>query len=90
MSVRIQVVIDEREREAFRARAGAEGLSLSEWLREAGRERMARGQPGELRTAQDLREFFDACEAREVGTEPDWEEHLEIMRGSRTAGLPQP
>jgi predicted HicB family RNase H-like nuclease len=42
MSVRIQVVIAEREREAFPAQAAAEGKSLSQWLRDAGRERLAR------------------------------------------------
>jgi hypothetical protein len=36
MAVRIQVVVDEREREAFRAQARAEGRSLSGWLREEG------------------------------------------------------
>lgn len=86
MSVRIQVVVDEREREAFRAQAAAEGRSLSEWLREAGRDRLARNRPDQLRTAADLEAFFAACDEQEEGREPDWEEHLRVIGASRGAG----
>lgn len=88
MSVRIQVIVDELEREAFRAQAAAEGRSLSEWLREAGRQRLARGRPDRLRTAGDLEAFFAACDAREEGREPDWDEHLRRIQESRRSGLP--
>lgn len=87
---RIQVIVDEQEREAFRARAAAEGRSLSEWLREAGRERLARNRPEQLRTPQDLAAFFEACDARESAPEPDWDEHLDVIAQSRTSGLPRP
>lgn len=89
MSVRIQVVVDEREREVFRAQAAAEGRSLSEWLREAGRQRVAAASP-RLRTASDLEGFFAACDAREHGREPDWDDHLGVIEASRREGLPAP
>lgn len=86
--MRIQVIVDEAEREAFRAQAAAEGASLSEWLREAGRERLEQRRPAELRTEQDLRDFFAACDDRESGREPDWNEHLEAIERSRADGRP--
>lgn len=86
--MRIQVIVDEHEREAFRAQASAEGRSLSEWLREAGRERLERQRPEQLRTPEDLRRFFAACDERESGREPDWDEHLAVMGRSRAEGRP--
>ncbi len=83
MSRRIHVVLDEREREAFKARAMAEKRSLSEWLREAGRERLERDRPARLSTVDDLTRFFEACDRRESGQEPDWAEHLAIAVRSR-------
>ncbi len=72
---RIQVVIDEAERERFRACAKAEGLSLSEWLRGLGRERVAASQPRRLATRDDLLDFFDAIKRdhRAGEREEDWE-----------------
>lgn len=91
MPARIQLVIDERERDAFRRRAEAEGRTLSEWLREAGRERLARSQPDTLGTAGDLARFFADCDTAEVeGREPDWETHLAIIQESRREGVPHP
>lgn len=85
--VRIHVVIDEREREAFRAGAAASGLSLSEWLREAARERLERERPVAIASVDDLDRFFAARAEREPGAEPDWEQHLDVMTGSRRRGL---
>ena len=87
MSARIHLVIDERERDAFRARAAAKGVSLSEWLRDAARERLERERPMEIRTVADLERFFAECQATEPGKEPDWEQHLEVMQRSRRGGL---
>ena len=87
MTTRIHLVIDERERDAFRARAAAEGLSLSEWLREAARERLEREQPMEIKTVADLERFFSERAVAETGTEPDWAQHLEVMERSRRSGL---
>jgi hypothetical protein len=87
MAGRIHVVIDEREREAFRARATAEGISLSEWLREAARERLERGRPTTISSVDDLDRFFAERGAAEVGSEPDWEQHVSVMDQSRRGGF---
>jgi hypothetical protein len=39
-------------------------------------------------TLETLREFFAACDAVEDGVEPDWEEHLRVIRESRDPGGP--
>ncbi len=31
--------------------------------------------------------FFAACDQRERGREPEWDEHLGVIRRSRTEGL---
>lgn len=87
MTARIHLVIDERERDAFRSRAEAEGISLSEWLRAAARERLERSQPMEIKTVVDLDRFFAERTASETGTEPEWEQHLGVMRRSRNSGV---
>lgn len=88
MSTRIQVVIDERERDAFRARAIAEGKSLSEWLREAGRDRLEAARAPAIATVEQLDGFFAEVDDRELGREPEWSEHLEVIDRSRREGLP--
>jgi hypothetical protein len=92
MSTRIQVVVDRHERDAFRARAMAEGRSLSEWLREAGRQRLRDAAPTRLTDPDALDAFFAECDAAEegAGVEPEWAEHLTVIAGSRREGLPQP
>jgi hypothetical protein len=90
MTTRIHLVIDERERDAFRARAAAEGVSLSEWLRDAARERLERERPMAIRTVADLERFFDERAKAEAGAEPDWEQHLGVIERSRRAGLEAP
>ncbi len=87
MPARIHLVIDERERDAFRAHASAQGLTLSEWLRDAARERLEREQPAEIHTAADLDRFFTERRAAESGSEPDWDQHLAVMEQSRRHGL---
>jgi hypothetical protein len=86
---RIQVVVDERERAAFRRQARVEGRSLSAWLREAGRDRLRESQ---RRTCFDdrasLDAFFDRCDQLEgPSREPDWSEHLQVIEESRRQGL---
>lgn len=87
MGARIQVIVDEHEREAFRQSAAREGLSLSAWLRKAGQEKLARIQrESKIRSARDLREFFTECDERENGSEPDWAEHKAVIEGSIRSG----
>ncbi len=87
MSTRVQVILGEEEREAFRSRAERDGLSLSAWLREAGREKLTAQEPAKRITSlEELRAFFATCDAREKGREPDWEEHLAVIEGSIGAG----
>jgi hypothetical protein len=86
MSVRVQIVLDEIEREAFRRAADRDGLSLSDWLRRAAREQIQQRQPPALSSAEDLREFFKACDAREQGAEPDWQQHRAVIEESKAKG----
>lgn len=85
MSSRVQVILSEAEREAFRRQAAAKKMSLSTWLREAGRKQLAAEQAGPLRTVAELREFFGSLN-EEPGTEPDWDEHLQVIAESRRRG----
>jgi hypothetical protein len=78
--------MDEVEREAFRRAAAREGLSLSDWLRRAARDRLAAAQPPALSSAKDLRAFFKACDAREEGVEPDWDQHRRVIEDSKATG----
>ncbi len=87
MPARIHLIIDERERDAFRARAAAEGLTLSAWLREAARDRLERERPMEIRTVVELDRFFAERARAEAGAEPDWAQHLAVMDRSRRVGL---
>ncbi len=86
---RIQVVISEIEREAFRRAAAREGLSLSEFLRRAARDRIAFASAARPGSVEELRAFFQECDEREEGEEPDWRKHasppcFRLMR--RTCG----
>jgi hypothetical protein len=85
MSRRIQVILSEAEREAFRRQAAAKKMSLSTWLREAGLKQLAAEQSGPLRTVAELREFFGSL-PDEPGAEPDWEEHVRVMAELRRRG----
>ena len=87
VKTRVQVLLRPEERERFRRQARAEGLSLSGWLRRAGLERLDR-ETGRMGSVQQLATFFERCDEREAGCgpEPEWEQHLEVMRGSRRPG----
>ena len=85
--VRVQVLIEATEREAFRQVAEQEGKSLSGWLRESALDRLeATKAAAKMTSAADLRKFFKACDLREKGREPDWEEHLKVIEESRKTG----
>lgn len=83
---RIHVVIDAAEREAFRAQAQRDGQSLSEWLREAARERLARAGSRTLRSRDDLESFFAALDDARSDDRPeeDWEVVKARISRSRT------
>ncbi len=83
MVARIHLIIGERERDTYRARAAADGVSLSEWLREAARAQLTKGRPERIANVEDLDRFFQACGEAEDGTEPEWNEHLAVMERSR-------
>jgi hypothetical protein len=85
--VRVQVLIEATEREAFRQVADREGKSLSGWLRESALDRLeATKAAAKLTSAAELRKFFKASDLREKGREPDWEEHLKVIEESRKSG----
>ena len=87
MVARIQVVLSEEDRERFRREAQREHMSLSGWLRAAGEDRLRRSVArGRIESRDALAEFFRACDAREVGREPEWDEHLKVMERSRGIG----
>lgn len=87
MSARIHIIVDDAEKERFRRRAERVGKSLSSWLRDVARESLAAEQGRtELRTVEELNSFFAACDRRERGREPDWEEHEAVIVRSARAG----
>ena len=88
---RIQVLLHPEEKEQFRRLAQERGLSLSAWLREAALKRSAEeSQTSRLRSVGALRAFFAECDAREVGREPEWEDHLGVLDASKREGIGEP
>jgi hypothetical protein len=86
MAVRVQVVLPAEERERFRRRASQEGLSLSAWLRLAGREKAACEETRKRMTVKELRAFFKRSNAHETAREPAWEEHRSVIERSIARG----
>ena len=87
MAERIHIVIDRVEKERFRRLAEREGKTLSEWLRDLARARADADIARErLDTPEQLDRFFAACDERGQGREPDWEDHLKVIRGSIARG----
>lgn len=88
MSTRVQVILEEQERELFRWHAQKEGLSLSAWLRRAAQDRVAAQKPKRITTVEQLTEFFADCDSLESSRrEPEWSEHVEVLQKSRTGGM---
>lgn len=88
---RIHILIDDAEHERFRRQAAREGKSLAAWLRDAAREKLAAAEDGmRMDTVEELRAFFAACDARERGREPDWEEHRRVIEESIRSDPPSP
>lgn len=86
MATRVQIVMDEVERDRFRQAAAREGLTLSDWIRQAARTRLESSRRPRIGSVEDLRRFFAECDRREEGTEPDWHEHQAVIDQSRAAG----
>lgn len=84
------MVLEEAERAEFRRHARQEGQSLSAWLKEAGRARIAdkKSKPGFADQA-DLSAFFRRCdELAGDGIEPDWAEQRQLIDAAKRSGLP--
>lgn len=87
--VRIQILIDEEEREVFRRIADKQGLSLSAWLRQAAKEKAdSAATQTKITSLAELDRFFRECDRREKGKgrEPDWDDHLAVIEQSRSQG----
>ncbi len=86
---RVQLVLSDEERDRFVNEARREGVTLSEWIRTAARQRLEeqqRSQPFEL--PADLEAFFRACDAMEgPAREPEWNMHLAVIEKSRRSGI---
>jgi hypothetical protein len=88
---RAQVLVDRAEMARFRRQGRREGMSLSAWLRDAGRRRLEEAAAERPWTTGDLDRFLAACHEREGdGTEPDWAQHRAVIEPSRRDGLPEP
>ncbi len=89
MMARVQLIIPDEDRDRFFSQAKREGMTLSAWLREAARECLeSREQVRQFGSPAELEAFFAECNAQAgPGREPDWEEHLAVMRESRLRGI---
>ena len=85
---RVQLIIPDEERERFVDQARKEGMTLSAWLRAAGRQRLQERRRAEpFESPADVRAFFAACDALEgPESEPEWEDHLKVIAESRRGG----
>ena len=85
---RIQLLLPDEDRDRFLHEARKEGISLSEWLRLAARERADRRQRhARFVRAEEVAAFFERCDvADSPDTEPDWEDHLAVIEESRRQG----
>ncbi len=85
---RVQLVIPDEDRDRFVHQARREGMTLSEWLKTAARERLGQQQRSDrFESPADLDAFFRACDALDgPQAEPAWEEHLDVINESRRRG----
>ena len=85
---RIQLILPDEDRDRFQHQAKREGLTMSAWLRAAAKERLAKAASiPRFDSVEQLERFFTHCDHLENGQpEPDWEQHLEVMKKSRETG----
>ena len=85
---RVQLIIPDEDRDRFVHEARREGMTLSAWLRAAGRERLKERQRVEpFESPTDLQAFFAVCDMLEgPEPEPEWGHQLEVIAESRRGG----
>jgi hypothetical protein len=89
MSLRVQVILAERDALKFRSQALKESKSLSAWLRDAGKKMLEIREAAPLADSESLNLFFKRCRERETGQEPEWEEHKQnILRAYQSGERP--
>ena len=89
MSLRVQVILEERDALKFRSQAIKESKSLSAWLRDAGKKMLETKETAPWADSESLKLFFKRCREHEKGREPEWEEHKQnILRASRSGDRP--
>ena len=87
MSVRVQVILDEKEASRFKSQAVKESKSLSAWLRDAGNKMIEiNGRQQRLTDPDSLTRFFRKIDEKANGAEPDWEDHKKLILDSYQAG----
>ena len=80
MSVRVQVILKEDEAARFKSQAIKESKSLSAWLRDAGNKLLdIERHRQSLNDPDSLKNFFQECNEREQGVEPEWEDHKRLI-----------
>ena len=80
MNVRLQVILKEDEAARFKSQAIKESKSLSAWLRDAGTKMLdLENRQSSLTHPDSLEKFFQECDKREQGVEPDWEDHKRLI-----------
>jgi hypothetical protein len=98
MDDRLHLILPRAEKERYRALAEAEGMTLSDWVREAVRESAARYETRpRLDTPEALQTFFDALDrasprsdGREPPREPDWDEYRILLAEGKKGGQAAP
>ncbi len=85
---RVQLVIPDEDRDRYVYQARREGMTLSAWIRAAAHQRLQQQQKQRaFEGPADLRKFFGECDTLEgPPQEPDWDEHLAVIDGSRRRG----
>ena len=70
MSTRVQVILDSHEKAAFQTAAKQQGVSLSSWLKSCANKTLEEQKKlRRLDSKEELRAFFEACDAQEQGVE---------------------
>ena len=84
---RVQIVMSDAERAAFKRQAELEGLSFSAWIRAAARSHCEdRNRQAKFESADDVRAFFARHESTlSPGSGPGWEEYKSIIEEPENA-----